>query len=129
MLCRVAPPRRENFPGDVFTAEVFEMKKALLALSIMGFAALSATAQADANKPVSLWLCSDYLTVNETVQPTALGFAAAVNHQGDVKDAVLNVEGIAKVQPEVLKYCKENPKVALRDALIQTAPIYKGTVK
>jgi len=99
------------------------MKKALLALSMMGFAALSATAHADAQKPVALWLCSDYLTVDESFQPTALGFAAAVNHQGDVKEAVVNVDGIAKVQPELLKYCKENPKIALRDALIQTGSV------
>lgn len=98
------------------------MKKALLALSIVGFAALSATAQADAQKPVALWLCSDYLTVDESFQPTALGFAAAVNHKGDVKEAVVNVDGIAKIQPELLKYCKENPAIALRDALVQTWP-------
>lgn len=99
------------------------MKKAILAMSVAGFAALSATAHADAQKPVALWLCSDYLTVDESFQPTALGFAAAVNHQGDVKEAVLNVEGVAKAQPGLLKYCKENPQIALRDALVQTGSV------
>lgn len=99
------------------------MKKALFALSVMGVVAFSSAAQADAQKPVALWLCSDYLTVDESFQPTALGFAAAVNHDGNVKEAVLNVDGVAKVQPELLKYCKENPKIALRDALIQTGSV------
>lgn len=99
------------------------MKKAFFALTIAGFAALSATANADTQKPVALWLCSDYLTVNESFQPTALGFAAAVNHNGNVKEAVLDVNGVAKMQPQVLQYCKENPKVALRDALVQPGSV------
>lgn len=97
------------------------MKKAILSLSVFGMALLAPAAQA-ADKPVALWLCSDYVGVQESYRPTVLGFAAAVNQKGDIKDAVLDVDGIAKVQPEVLTYCKENPKIALRDALIQTGP-------
>lgn len=97
------------------------MKKIIFALSVVGLATFSAAVQADAQKPVALWLCSDYLAVDETFQPTALGFAAAVNHQGNVTEAVLDVDGIAKVQPELLMYCKENPKIALRDALAQSS--------
>ncbi len=93
------------------------MKKILLTLSLAGIASFSSMAHA--NKPVALWLCSDFLEVNETVQPTALGFVAAVNHKGNVQEAVLDVDGVAKLQPTVVTYCKENPKVALRDALVQ----------
>lgn len=96
------------------------MKKILFTLSLAGIASFSSMAHAaDASKPVAFWLCSDFLEVNETVQPTALGFVAAVNHKGNVQEAVLDVDGVAKLQPTVVTYCKENPKVALRDALVQ----------
>lgn len=96
------------------------MKKTLFTLSLSGLVMFSAGAYAAEDKPVALWLCSDYLTVEESFQPTALGFAAAVNHDGDVKEATLDVAGVSKVQPQVLQYCKENPKIALRDALVQS---------
>ncbi len=96
------------------------MKKAILAMSIFGAAAMGGVAHADAAKPVPLWLCSDYLAVDESYQPTVLGFAEALNRDGKPEAQVLDVDGIAKVKPELLQYCKENPKIALRDALVQS---------
>lgn len=96
------------------------MKKALCALGIVGMVAVSGLAHADTTKPVALWLCSDYIGVDETYRPIALGFAEALNRQGKPEEATLDVEGITKVKPELVKYCNENPKIALRDALVQT---------
>lgn len=96
------------------------MKKTIFILALVGMTAASGAANADSNKPVALWLCSDYLALDETYQPTVLGFAEAVNRQDKPTEATLDVEGIAKVTPEVLTYCKENPKIALRDALVQS---------
>lgn len=96
------------------------MKKTMVTLALVGMAAVSGAAQADSKKPVALWLCSDYLAVNESYQPAVLGFAEALNRKGKVEEATLDVEGITKVKPEVLTYCKENPKIALRDALVQS---------
>ncbi|WLW63578.1 acid-activated periplasmic chaperone HdeA [Achromobacter aegrifaciens] len=96
------------------------MKRTFCALGIAGIAAFSGGAHADSSKPVALWLCSDYLAVDETYQPIALGFAEAISRQGKPEEATLDVAGITKVKPELLHYCKENPKIALRDALVQT---------
>jgi acid stress chaperone HdeA len=96
------------------------MKTALFMLPVIAAVTVSAAAHADSKQPVALWLCSDYLAVEESVQPTALGFAEAVNRKGEPEAEALDIEGIAKVQPEVLTYCKENPKIALRDALVQS---------
>lgn len=96
------------------------MKNAILALTVFGMATLAGAAHADTKKPVPLWLCSDYLTVDESYRPTVLGFAEALNRQGKPDAEVLDVDGIAKVKPELLTYCKENPKIALRDALVQS---------
>jgi acid stress chaperone HdeA len=96
------------------------MKLALSMLFATAAMAASVAAHADSKKPVALWLCSDYLAVNESIKPTALGFAEAVNRKGKPEAETLDIEGVAKVQPEVLTYCKENPKIALRDALVQS---------
>ena len=96
------------------------MKKILVALSTASLTMVSAVSLADTQQPVALWLCSDYLTVEDSVQDAALGFAVAVNKQGKPQEAVLDMDGVIKRQPEILQYCKENPKIALRDALVQT---------
>ena len=96
------------------------MKKIILAASTIGLIASAGLAHADTKKPMPLWLCSDYVGIDESYRPLALGFAEALNRKGKPEAEVLDVEGITKVQPELLTYCKENPKIALRDALIQT---------
>lgn len=108
------------------------MKKALLALTVFGLVSVAGPAQStqstqstqptqpahsDTKKPMPLWLCSDYLAVDESFQPTALGFAEAINRRGKPEAEVLDMEGIAKVTPEILTYCRENPRVELHDAL------------
>ncbi|OZI70905.1 acid-activated periplasmic chaperone HdeA [Bordetella genomosp. 12] len=96
------------------------MKNAILALTMFGVASAAGVAHADTKKAVPLWLCSDYLAVDESYRPTVLGFAEALNRKGKPDAEVLDVEGITKVKPELLTYCKENPKIALRDALVQS---------
>lgn len=96
------------------------MKKIVFSLAIFSAALAGGVAHADSKKPVPLWLCSDYLDLNETYRPIALGFAEALNNKGKVEDATLDIEGITKVTPSLLTYCQENPKIALRDALAQT---------
>ncbi|OAE61651.1 acid-resistance protein [Achromobacter xylosoxidans] len=93
------------------------MTKASLALTVFALAFSAGASAAEAKKPVPLWLCSDYLEVDEVMQPTVLGFAEALNRRGKPEAEVLDVQGIAKVKPELVTYCRENPKVELRDAL------------
>ena len=101
------------------------MKKLVFAVAAAGMTMITATSHADTNQPAPLWLCSDYVNLDESVRPTALGFAAAVNQDGDVKEAVVDIEGIAKVHPQLLTYCKENPEIALRDALVGSGAVTK----
>ncbi|MEQ4617129.1 MAG: acid-activated periplasmic chaperone HdeA [Corticimicrobacter sp.] len=101
------------------------MKKTMLMLAVFGMSTLGGLAHADTKKPVPLWLCSDYLAVNEDVQPTVLGFAEALNRAGKPDAEVLDIDGVAKLQPVLLTHCKENPTIALHDALVQAW----GTIK
>lgn len=96
------------------------MKKTAFIIAIAGVAALPFASQANPQKPVALWQCSDYVSLDESYRPIATGFAAAINQQGKVEEAVLDSEGIATLQPQLLQVCNENPQIALRDALIQT---------
>ncbi|NNG65489.1 HdeA, partial [Pseudomonas fragi] len=54
------------------------MKKHILLLSAVSLVALSGLAQADAKQPVAQWTCADFLAVDETYQPIAVGLGEAV---------------------------------------------------
>ncbi|MGY6270590.1 acid-activated periplasmic chaperone HdeA [Achromobacter denitrificans] len=95
------------------------MKKQLLMIGLAGSLAFSATGfAADAKKPLSLWQCQDFLGVQESYRPVVVSFAEALNSKDKAEDAVLDVEGITKKTPLLVKYCNENPKIKLRDALV-----------
>ncbi len=47
------------------------------------------------------WTCEDFLAVDESFQPTAVGFAEALNNKDKPEDAVLDVQGIATVTPAI----------------------------
>ena len=86
------------------------MKKHILLVGVVGLAALSTLAQAETKQPVAKWTCADFLAVDETYQPIAVGLGEAVNKKGQVEDAVLDVDGVAKITPLVITACKETPK-------------------
>ncbi|MCU1729413.1 acid-activated periplasmic chaperone HdeA [Pseudomonas sp. 7P_10.2_Bac1] len=88
------------------------MKKHILMIGAASLLALSTLAQADAKKPLTQWTCEDFLAVNESFQPVAVGLGEAVNKSGKVEDAVLDVDGVAKVTPEVITACKQDPKAS-----------------
>lgn len=68
----------------------------LLLLPVVSNAA-DAQKAADNKKPVNSWTCEDFLAVDESFQPTAVGFAEALNNKDKPEDAVLDVQGIATV--------------------------------
>ena len=52
----------------------------LLLLPVVSNAA-DAQKAADNKKPVNSWTCEDFLAVDESFQPTAVGFAEALNNK------------------------------------------------
>ncbi len=94
------------------------MKKQLLMAAVMGTVLFSAAGHAaESKKPMALWQCSDFLQLTESYRPIAVSYAAALNHQGKPAEAVLNVEGIQKMTPLLVKQCNENPKIMMKDAM------------
>lgn len=94
------------------------MKKQILMAGLIGSMAFSAASiAADPKKPVAMWDCQDFLGVQESYRPVAVGFAEALNNKNKPEEAVLDVNGISTTTPLLVKHCTENPKVMLRDAL------------
>ena len=96
--------------------------KRILMVGAAGLVAISALTNAadtktDTKKPVSQWTCEDFLALDESFQPTAVGVAEAVDKSGKVEDAVLDVEGIATVTPMVVAACKEDQKASFRQKI------------
>lgn len=85
-------------------------KKTLLIsmVCLMGFSAIGHAAEN--KKPVKSWTCEDFLALDESFKPTAIGFAEALNKKDKPEDAVLDVDGTEKVIPLVIEACKQNRK-------------------
>lgn len=77
-------------------------------ISVIGFSAMSHAAEN--KKPVNSWRCEDFLALDESFKPTAIGFAEALNKKGKPEDAVLDINGTEKVTPLVIEACKQAPK-------------------
>lgn len=48
-------------------------------------------------------------------QPTAVGFAEALNNKDKPEDAVLDVQGIATVTPAIVQACTQDKKASFKD--------------
>lgn len=75
----------------------------LLIIPILGQAA-------DNHKPLSQWTCEDFLATDATFQPTAVGFAEALNKKDKPEDAVMDIQGIETVTPAVVQACMQDKK-------------------
>lgn len=87
------------------------MKKQLVTLGLTCLLTFSASTLAVENtKPVAMWTCEDFLSLDESYQPTAIGFAEALNKKGKAEDSVLDIDGIEKVTPKLIEVCKKEPQ-------------------
>ena len=68
-------------------------------------------------KPVNNWTCEDFLALDESYQPTAIGVATALNNKGKPGAQVLDVEGIQKVTPIIIEECKKDKKQNFKQKL------------
>lgn len=84
------------------------MKK-ILSTIVAGLLIIPALSQAaESKKPLSQWTCEDFLATDATYQPTAVGFAEALNKKDKPEDAVLDVQGIETVTPAVVQACMQD---------------------
>ena len=57
----------------------------------------------------------NFLAVDESFQPTAVGFAEALNNKDKPEDAVLDVQGIATVTPAIVQACTQDKQANFKD--------------
>ncbi len=53
--------------------------------------------------------------MDESFQPTAVGFAEALNNKDKPEDAVLDVQGIATVTPAIVQACTQDKQANFKD--------------
>ncbi|WP_052284135.1 acid-activated periplasmic chaperone HdeA [Kluyvera genomosp. 1] len=70
---------------------------------------------AENSKPVNNWTCEDFLALDSTFQPTAVGFAEALNNKDKPEDAVMDIKGIETVTPAIVQACTANHKASFKD--------------
>lgn len=85
----------------------------LLLLPVVSNAA-DAQKAADNKKPVNSGPVK-ISAVDESFQPTAVGFAEALNNKDKPEDAVLDVQGIATVTPAIVQACTQDKKASFKD--------------
>ncbi|HHZ8505978.1 acid-activated periplasmic chaperone HdeA [Morganella morganii] len=61
-------------------------------------------------KPVSQWTCDDFLSVDESFYPTAVGIAGIITSKNKVEDSTIDVQGIMTATPAIIESCKKDPK-------------------
>lgn len=59
-------------------------------------------------KPIASWTCEDFLALDSSFQPTAVGFTEALNIKGNPEDAVIDFDGIETVTPQLIEECTKN---------------------
>jgi acid stress chaperone HdeA len=87
-------------------------RKMIVIAALMLTASSMALAAGSTGKKVSEWTCEDFLAVDESFRPTAVGIGEMVNRKGKVEDQVVDVDGIAAVTPELVQVCGKEPKAS-----------------
>lgn len=83
----------------------------------MAYAADAAPAPAT---PVVKTTCTDYLALDETVKPKFIYYAVGHTKKGR-EEAVLDVVGTDKIQPELDEFCKVNLNKSAYQHVLQTS--------
>ncbi|MBS0849425.1 acid-activated periplasmic chaperone HdeA [Citrobacter sp. JGM124] len=69
---------------------------------------------ADQKKPVNNWTCEEFLDIDSTFQPVAVGFSEALNNKDKPEDAVLDVDGIQTLTPLVIQACEADKTASFK---------------
>ncbi len=86
------------------------MKKisGMVLASLLLIPAMSQAAEKQNQKPINSWTCEDFLALSASFQPTAIGYAEALNNKDKPEDAVMDVQGIETVTPAIVQACTED---------------------
>ncbi|PHI29411.1 acid-activated periplasmic chaperone HdeA [Budvicia aquatica] len=80
----------------------------LATVCLIQFIAQSAEQYKEGVKPIVQWTCEDFLLVDESFQPTAVGYAEAYNKKGTLEDSILDIDEIVKITPIIIQECAKD---------------------
>jgi len=86
----------------------------LIAASVTSLSAMAADKKED-HKPLAKWTCEEFLAIDDSFYPTAVGFGELLTKKDKVDDAVLDVDGIQTLTPLVVEACKKETKANFID--------------
>jgi len=89
-----------------------QRKMLVIAALMLAASSMAMAAGSTGKKPVSTWTCEDFLSVDESFRPTAVGIGEVVSRKGKVEDEVVDVDGIAAVTPALVQVCSKEPKAS-----------------
>lgn len=82
---------------------------AVLSLCMIPFLSMAAVDKNDV-KPISNWTCEDFIALDDSYKPTAIGFAEAINNKEKPEEAILDINGIERITPILIQDCMKDKK-------------------
>ena len=88
------------------------MKLMPLALSLVVAAVAASASGADSKKPVSKWMCAEFIGVDDQFKPKVVYWATAYAKGGKPEGSMIDIEGTEKVTPILIDECAKAPQAS-----------------
>jgi acid stress chaperone HdeA len=105
-----ASSQKEITVSDLPFIEFPKVKRLLVPLLLTAAATTSVTAEV--HKPVTQWNCNDFLSVDDQFKPKVVYWATAYAKGGQPEAAVIDINGIEKVTPQIIDECTKAPQAS-----------------
>jgi acid stress chaperone HdeA len=105
-----ASSQKEIIMGDLPVIEFPKVRRLLVPLIVT--AAATTSLAAEVHKPVTQWNCTDFLSVDEQFKPKVVYWATAYAKGGQPDAAVIDINGIEKVTPQIIDECAKTPQAS-----------------
>ena len=83
---------------------------AVLATTLFASSTVASSQSASSKKPLEKMTCEEFVGLEDSFKPHAVSWAVAYGADGKPESAGVNVEGIQRVIPVVIKACQKTPK-------------------
>jgi len=84
----------------------------VLLIPITVAATATTTLAAEFQKPVTLWTCAEFLSVDDQFRPTVVYWATTYAKGGQPAATAIDINGIEKVTPQIIGECTKAPQAS-----------------
>ena len=75
------------------------------------------TANSGSGKPIAQWTCADFIAVQDSFKPYAVGWTEGYSKSGKPEDEIMSVDGVETMVPYLVTVCQQNKKMPLKEAV------------